>query len=421
MSPENGLTSSTFPAAQIAEFLAALGWDPQSESSDEVGTEESEQTTPFLSVVMRTRGTRALGLAEALNSLGEQEDMDFEVVLVAHEVDSAGETLITETLAVVPEAVRSRLRRIDGTRDGRAAPLNDGFAAACGRYIAVLDDDDIVYPNWVAAFRQGADDAPGQVIRTVAQSQVFRFCTSDGAEAAEPVGDLQTWPDHFNIAEHLYANYTPFLSVAIPREVFHLAGLRFDESLSTAEDWEFLIRVALLAGVESRPDVTCLYRLWDNYGASREEHSDEEWDVNDQHIRSSFHGVPILLPVNGSEQIQEVVIERDKLLHERETLRHATEVAQAEWEASEREVLRLRAELSDRGDYLRELLTMRTSWAWWLTAPLRGMSRLMAKTAPTRIIDYAHMDTATLRNEAESLHASRSLRLARRLRLRRED
>ncbi len=65
------------------------------------------------------------------------------------------------------------------------------------------------------------------------------------------------------------ANYTPFMSIAFPRGAVHDLGLRFDETLDTTEDWDFIVRCAAALGVESIREPTCVYRWWVHTGSSR--------------------------------------------------------------------------------------------------------------------------------------------------------
>ena len=54
---------------------------------------------------------------------------------------------------------------------GRARPLNVGLQRAAGRYVAFLDDDDLVTADWVEVFRRGALAKPGRVVRSVCVQQ----------------------------------------------------------------------------------------------------------------------------------------------------------------------------------------------------------------------------------------------------------
>ena len=77
-------------------------------------------------------------------------------------------------------------------------------------------------------------------------------------------------------------------SYAIPRYVLSVLGFEFDESLTTTEDWDFLMHAALLCGVADTPEVTGVYRVWENAENSQTLHKQEEWQKNYFAVRSKI-------------------------------------------------------------------------------------------------------------------------------------
>jgi len=95
---------------------------------------------PLLSVVMRTQLRRPEALRDALLCLAAQTDGRFELLLVAHDVDSAG---VESVLRDQPHWLRERTRVLTARGGTRSRPLNVGFSAARGSHVAVLDDDTV--------------------------------------------------------------------------------------------------------------------------------------------------------------------------------------------------------------------------------------------------------------------------------------
>lgn len=252
---------------------------------------------PFLSVVMRTQGLRPDCLRDVLLSLAGQTDTDFEVLLVGHNLTPEAQNIVESLIQVTPVSLRQRIRLLNAENGTRATPLNVGFAAASGQYIAMLDDDDIVFGHWVETYHQLAKDYPGTLLRTVCVTQdTEQLPAITGGSVARAAGAFERrYPDHFNLYQHLSANYTPCMAVAYPRSVFHDLGLRFDENLSTTEDWDFMMRAALICGVASSPEITSIYRLWSNRPNSQTQHAKDEWRANEARIRQRLDELPAIL------------------------------------------------------------------------------------------------------------------------------
>ena len=254
-------------------------------------------------VIVRTQGRRPGSLAEALVSLGAQQtDCEFAVLVVVHGPE--------ETAA----GVEAGLKGVDGLPDSwsvhaigesgkRARPLNAGLDEARGDYTVFLDDDDLAYPDWLAVFAEGADEAPGRVIRAVAESQAW--ATSGAGEPRTPSGAVsRPYAERFDLLAHFSHNETPICSMALPREALRRWGLRFDEDLDLLEDWDLLMRAALRIGVRSKPRATSLYRRLDSGSASSE--SDEKlWIVNRRQVLRNLGAEPLRLPGGDATRLAE--------------------------------------------------------------------------------------------------------------------
>ncbi|MGT0191864.1 methyltransferase domain-containing protein [Burkholderia pyrrocinia] len=241
---------------------------------------DPKEGRPFLSIVTRTQGKRLGNLRDVLLCLTAQTCQDFEVLVIAHKPEEKQYYAVKRIVEDLPEYVRNRVRVIRCDRGGRTAPLNDGFAAATGHYVSILDDDEIVFAHWVETFKKLSEKAAGCVLRATAAEQdiVSTSVRPDGALGYRTISAITTpYPSHFDFFEHLSQNYSPPLSLAFPRAAFQEMGIRFDESLDTAEDWDFEMRTAFVCGVESSPEITGIYRKWRSGESSFSIHSQDEW------------------------------------------------------------------------------------------------------------------------------------------------
>ncbi|WP_238389864.1 methyltransferase domain-containing protein [Pseudoxanthomonas koreensis] len=268
----------------------------------------------FLTVLTRTQGRRIDTLRETLLCLSAQTCQDFEVVVVGHDLDVESQLAVERVIADLKDGMRERVRllRIDG--GSRAKPLNDGFEVARGRYVAMLDDDDLVFGNWVETFKVLAEQNGGRLLRSVAVAQSWDKISFDGMSVARSVGGFQSiYPDEFDLFDHLVENRSPLHSLAFPRSLYSDLGFRFDSHLSTAEDWDFIIRVAPVAGVACSQNVTCIYRRWVNSENSFSVHDQDEWRGNYYYTLRKLDALPLLLPAGATRKLRDMYYELERL------------------------------------------------------------------------------------------------------------
>ena len=232
---------------------------------------------PFLSVLIRTDGTRPSMLAEALTCLAAQSFEDLEVIVLVHGGDPGA---LESSGAVVNSfeegfASRVRVEKVSGGQVGagnEAEALNAGLALARGRYVAFLDDDDLVTADWAERFAEGAGRAPGKLVRSVCFARhVRRRAPEEGAMGASAVTltkPLKEFGERFGVISNLATDATPISSIAVSRSLVSEMHLRFDEQLPSCTAWDFVVRAALVVGVEDTGHVTSIQLRWDDAGTT---------------------------------------------------------------------------------------------------------------------------------------------------------
>ena len=332
---------------------------------------QPETAKPFLSVLVRTRGTRPETLRDLLLCLSAQTDGDFEVLLLAHGATAADVSEVGVLLAQQPAEMRERTTLVQVPPGGsRSRPLNVGVARARGRYVCVVDDDDVVLSSYVAEFRQLAETSPGQVLRTVVVEQDIEqvgWAGGAGHAAASPF--RYAYPPAYDVLAHLVENYTPFCGFAVPRSFFTDLGQRFDESLPVLEDWDVQLRAVQVCGVASSPLPTSIYRRWRRGSGDHSNalHHDEHWKAARGQVLAKGDARPLLLPPGSmgvlhrrlprGEVEDELLLEIGKRGEEMQRL--ADEVAAA------------RAARDDLLSWREQVLQ---SSSWRITAPLRALA-----------------------------------------------
>ncbi len=284
----HGLQERSLPYRYI-EYLQSLLKKEQEERA-------SDSHAPFLSVILRTQGKRPKMLTEALQSLEKQTDQSFEILLILHNANSDGTRTVHEIVEGLDPDFRKKIEIQTLVGGTRTAPLNLGASLAKGHFFAMLDDDDLVYDNWVEVYHTAAQKHPCRVLRAYAHTQAWKAtATADGTTLLSPVSDPQSsYCEPFDLVAHLKDNRTPISCVAIPTFCHRKLGILFDEALTTTEDWDYIMRCVLTVGVYDTECITFLYRQWESGETSRTLHEKEEWDANRRVILQKLNAIPIL-------------------------------------------------------------------------------------------------------------------------------
>lgn len=266
---------------------------------------------PFLTVLTRTQGSRLSCLREVLLCLTAQTVTDFEVLVIGHCVSEQQEGEIQAVIKETPTWLREKIRFLHVDGGTRATPLNLGFSEARGSYISILDDDDLVFDNWVECFRRLYQKNPGKILRVGIARQDWEFVhTSCGSDTARAIGLPEAvYTKPFNFLGQLHQNECPTMGLAYPASVFQDLGVRFDEDMTTVEDWDFLMRSAYICGVADNLEIAGIYRWWANAESSKTVHGPEEWNRNQDDVLIKLDRMPLLLPNGYASQILQLVRE----------------------------------------------------------------------------------------------------------------
>ena len=335
---------------------------------------------PFLSVLVRTQAKRPHTLVETLLSLAAQDCQDFEVLVLCHDVGGERRASLEQMVGEFHESFTRRVRLVDVCGGGRSRPLNVGAHVARGRYLAVLDDDDMAFGNWVSAFRRLADRCPGRVLRLAVAEQWFeeRPGAWAGQTGYEPVDRPRCpYPMDFDLLDHLWENHTPPSGFALPRSLVVDLGQGWDESLPVLEDWDLLLRASSWCGVVDEPIVSALYRRWRLGESSSTVHAKHEWDAAWRFIVAKLDAAPYLLPRGGLAGVRNALNERSELVGR---LAESERSREEEITRREEEIASLRSALHTTATEARaQIDEIRSSTSWRLTAPLRSAGKPLAR------------------------------------------
>ncbi len=169
---------------------------------------------------------------------------------VAVEVIVVDDCSADATAALVAGIRDTRVRLIALAQNrGPGGARNAGFAAARGRWIAILDSDDTVMPNRLKRMIERAEAAQAQIVvdnlDVISRDGKSTRMFSEAALAALPELTLASFIESNVIfrSEHNFGYMKPVFE----RRFIEAHGLRFDEALRIGEDY-ILLASALACG-----------------------------------------------------------------------------------------------------------------------------------------------------------------------------
>ncbi len=230
---------------------------------------------PGVSVVIPTnRADRWLPIA--VESVLQQEGVALEVVVVLDAVELPTDSWTRDARVKIVKRSIS---------EGPAAAMQDGVDAAKYDYIARLDSDDVCLPSRLAVEAEYLQQNPETVAvscRTIRIDEEGRY----QADIRLPSGrDIRKSLAFYNVVPHS----TLMFRATAARQV---GG--YDRNLSTMEDYEFILRLALIGPIAQLAERLVEYRIHagqSSLGApARGEHI--ERIVRLRHELGSFLGLP---------------------------------------------------------------------------------------------------------------------------------
>ncbi|MBP3687365.1 MAG: glycosyltransferase [Alphaproteobacteria bacterium] len=210
---------------------------------------------PIVSVVMSSHNRQDY-IEEAIESIRRQTFQDFEFIIVNDASDDN-----TQNILNYYEIIDSRIHIITNpTQMGISYSRNLAYDISKGKYIAVMDDDDIALSDRLEKEVAYLETHPNTV---VVGSQIDVFTTGEEGNVkfwnkswVEPINE-----DAMPIMMHL-KNYICHSSTLIRKYFLEQTGIRYNESLSCTVDYDLWMQILLNGGkIRNLPDTLQRYRV----------------------------------------------------------------------------------------------------------------------------------------------------------------
>lgn len=260
---------------------------------------------PFLSIVMRTQGKRISMLREVLLCLYAQSNQNFELIIVGHKVNREDSSKVQEVIKEQEETFRNRIRYYEIEYGARSAPLNYGFSHARGVFIVNCDDDDVVVQDWIEELYKQSQVTPNCLLHVYPVVQACSVHDIDGLLVTRADDTLRTrYCREYSQTVQLHHNMCPFFSIAFPAFLFNKLNIWFDECLDAVEDWDYIVRTALLVGVADIDKAELVYRLWTNAENSYTLVEKKRWEYFEKSVKHQQDTYFLLLKPGSSTNIR---------------------------------------------------------------------------------------------------------------------
>ncbi len=179
-------------------------------------------------------------IAATIESVRGQSFADLELIVVD---DGSGDA--TPEIADAHASQDARIRVIRRPNGGTAAARNTGIAAATGRCVSLIDNDDVWMPGYLEAVAVAFDAAPGAGL-AFANAWTFSDRTFR-VHRLTTLADLPPLPPTLDSEQLLLAllrvNFVTASGATATREALADAG-PFEPAISGSDDWDMWLRIA---------------------------------------------------------------------------------------------------------------------------------------------------------------------------------
>lgn len=189
------------------------------------------QAQPFFTVVIPTYN-RADTVESTLQSVKRQSFADFECIVV--DDGSADGGKLTDVVSGIGD---SRFYYVRQSNGGACSARNRGFDLARGKYVALLDSDDLFLPHKLATMHDLLREREGDTL-VYSQMIVERGLAKKWVRPTRGLQPAERVDEYLLCTDGTIRTSTVVVNTALAQR------LRFDEALPSLQDTDFAIRVA---------------------------------------------------------------------------------------------------------------------------------------------------------------------------------
>jgi glycosyltransferase involved in cell wall biosynthesis len=207
-------------------------------------------------IIMRTKNRPVL-LKRAIESVCSQTLSDWELVIVN---DGGDPSEVEALVEAVPGDLRRRITCLHHKQSkGMEAASNAGLRALSSRYVLIHDDDDSLFPDFLARTTAYLEAPPHPSVKGVVTGTERVYEVIEGQTVREtsrhPYND---WLSSISLRRMLVENVFAPIAFLFDREACLEVGA-FREDLPVLGDWDFNVRFLTKYEIGLLPDVLARY------------------------------------------------------------------------------------------------------------------------------------------------------------------
>lgn len=203
---------------------------------------------PVVSLIMAVYNTPKEYLKEAIESILNQTFKNFELIIVN---DGSKNSDVEKT---VKSYTDKRIKYFKIMNSGAAAARNFGLKKAVGKYIAIMDSDDISLPN---RFEKEVNFLEKHPEISIVGSNMELFYDNGKTE----ISNVRLNP---KILDFIKTNCVCHSTVMWRKSDFDKYNLKYDNEYQLAEDYDLWVRAVRHLNIANISDVLCRYRVLGN-------------------------------------------------------------------------------------------------------------------------------------------------------------
>ncbi|WP_163399996.1 glycosyltransferase family 2 protein [Flavobacterium fluviatile] len=221
---------------------------------------------PYFSIIIPLYNKESF-IENTLKSIFSQTFTDYEIIVV-----NDGSTDNSEKIVLAFND--NRIRFYSQNNQGVSAARNVGIKKSKGDFIAFLDADDYWYPNHLEILEKLIKDYPYAGLyasRYISKVSEKKFVTNSFLNIDENFSGIV--PDFFYSS--LVSRIALTSAVIVPKAVFDKTGF-FNTSITSGQDLDLWIRIALLFPVAVARNITVEYNAMDSGSLSKKNIRDKK-------------------------------------------------------------------------------------------------------------------------------------------------